>query len=129
MRTEYQEQAKVFKALCDPKRLSILEQLRSGEKCACVLQEPLDLTQSGLSYHMKILCDSGNCRQPSGGEMDTLPPEHFRQGVRGGAVEKVDNPGHRGKTHLSKVHKKRHLQGKGWRFLSHIISNIFDILL
>lgn len=55
----YQEQAKVFKALCDPKRLAILEQLRSGEKCACVLQEPLALTQSGLSYHMKILCDSG----------------------------------------------------------------------
>lgn len=58
MRTD-QETAKVFKALCDPKRLAILEQLRSGEKCACVLQEPMDLTQSGLSYHMKILCDSG----------------------------------------------------------------------
>lgn len=56
---KYQEDAKVFKALCDPKRLAIVEQLRSGEKCACVLQEPLDLTQSGLSYHMKILCDSG----------------------------------------------------------------------
>ena len=55
----YQENAKVFKALCDPKRLAILEQLRSGEKCACVLQEPMDLTQSGLSYHRKILCDSG----------------------------------------------------------------------
>ncbi|HIS59408.1 MAG TPA: helix-turn-helix transcriptional regulator [Candidatus Faecousia faecipullorum] len=55
----HQENAKVFKALCDPKRLAILEQLRSGEKCACVLQGPLDLTQSGLSYHMKILCDSG----------------------------------------------------------------------
>lgn len=55
----YQKTAKVFKALCDPKRLAILEQLRSGEKCACVLQEPMDLTQSGLSYHMKILCDSG----------------------------------------------------------------------
>lgn len=55
----YQKSAKVFKALCDPKRLAILEQLRSGEKCACVLQEPMDLTQSGLSYHMKILCDSG----------------------------------------------------------------------
>ena len=59
MGAEFQEQAKVFKALSDPKRLAILEQLRSGEKCACVLQEPLDLTQSGLSYHMKILCDSG----------------------------------------------------------------------
>lgn len=56
---EHQDNAKVFKALCDPKRLAILEQLRSGEKCACVLQEPMDLTQSGLSYHMKILCDSG----------------------------------------------------------------------
>ncbi len=55
----HQEDARVFKALCDPKRLAILEQLRSGEKCACVLQEPMDLTQSGLSYHMKILCDSG----------------------------------------------------------------------
>ena len=55
----HQDNAKVFKALCDPKRLAILEQLRSGEKCACVLQEPMDLTQSGLSYHMKILCDSG----------------------------------------------------------------------
>lgn len=59
MESPYQENAKVFKALCDPKRLAILEQLRSGEKCACVLQEPMDLTQSGLSYHMKILCDSG----------------------------------------------------------------------
>ena len=59
MESEYQEQAKVCKALCDPKRLAILEQLRGGEKCACVLQEPLNLTQSGLSYHMKILCDSG----------------------------------------------------------------------
>ena len=55
----YQESTKVFKALCDPKRLAILEQLRSGEKCACVLQGPMELTQSGLSYHKRILCDSG----------------------------------------------------------------------
>ena len=55
----YEEAVKVFKALADPKRLAILEQLRSGEKCACVLLEPLDLSQSGLSYHMKVLCESG----------------------------------------------------------------------
>lgn len=59
METVYQENAKVFKALCDPKRLAILELLRSGEKCACVLLEKLAVTQSGLSYHMKILCESG----------------------------------------------------------------------
>ena len=63
MGTAYQEQAKVFKALCDPKRLAILEQLRSGEKCACVLQEPLDLTQSGLSYHC-LLYTSHNIPPP-----------------------------------------------------------------
>ena len=59
MDRNFQENAKVFRALCDPKRLAILEQLRSGERCACVLQEPMELTQSGLSYHMKILCESG----------------------------------------------------------------------
>lgn len=56
---EMQKSAKVFKALCDPNRLAILELLRSGEKCACVLLEQLELKQSGLSYHMKILCESG----------------------------------------------------------------------
>lgn len=59
MDTELQKSAKVFKALCDPNRLAILELLRSGEQCACVLLEQLELTQSGLSYHMKILCESG----------------------------------------------------------------------
>lgn len=59
MDNEMQKNAKVFKALCDPNRLAILELLRGGEKCGCVLLEQLDLTQSGLSYHMKILCESG----------------------------------------------------------------------
>ena len=59
METTHQENARVFKALCDEKRLEILELLRGGEKCACVLLEKMDIGQSGLSYHMKILCDSG----------------------------------------------------------------------
>jgi len=59
MALSYQDQAKVFKALCDPKRIAILQLLRSGEKCACVLLDSLELPQSGLSYHMKILCESG----------------------------------------------------------------------
>lgn len=55
----YEEHAKVFKAFCDDKRLRILELLRSGEKCACVLIEQMDMGQSALSYHMKILVESG----------------------------------------------------------------------
>lgn len=59
MVTIYEEHAKVFKALCDDKRLRILELLRDGEKCACVLIEQLNMGQSALSYHMKILVESG----------------------------------------------------------------------
>jgi ArsR family transcriptional regulator len=55
----YEEHARVFKAFCDKKRLRILELLRGGEKCACVLIEQLDMGQSALSYHMKILVESG----------------------------------------------------------------------
>lgn len=58
MDTIHEQHARVFKALCDEKRLRIIELLRGGEKCACVLLEQLDLGQSGLSYHMKILVES-----------------------------------------------------------------------
>lgn len=58
MKEVHKDYAKVFKALADPKRLAIIERLRTGEKCACVLLEDLETTQSGLSYHMKILVES-----------------------------------------------------------------------
>ena len=59
METMYEEITTVFKALCDERRLRILESLKNGEECACVLSEQLDMAQSSLSYHMKILCESG----------------------------------------------------------------------
>lgn len=59
MKTDYVKDAKIFKALCDVKRLHILELLRSGEKCACVLIEEMNMGQSSISYHMKVLCESG----------------------------------------------------------------------
>ena len=59
MATMYEEREKVFKALCDERRQRILELLHTGEKCACVLTEEMGMPQSSLSYHMKILCDSG----------------------------------------------------------------------
>ena len=53
------EIAKVFKAFCDERRIEILQLLLSGEKCACKLLEELEISQSTLSHHMRILCDSG----------------------------------------------------------------------
>jgi len=51
--------AKVFKAFCDERRIEILTLLSDGEKCACELLEELDIGQSTLSHHMKVLSDSG----------------------------------------------------------------------
>ena len=59
MESIHEKNAKVFKAFCDEKRLAILELLRGGEKCACVLIDQMEIGQSSLSYHMKILCESG----------------------------------------------------------------------
>lgn len=59
MENRYENNAKVFKALCDPNRLMIIEMLQSGEKCACKILEDLNIVQSTLSHHMKILCESG----------------------------------------------------------------------
>ncbi len=57
--SEYEKTAKIFKAFCDANRLKILEQLSSGEKCACKLLENMDIGHPTLSHHMKILCDAG----------------------------------------------------------------------
>ena len=58
MRSDEKRTASVFKALSDENRIRILKLLQSGEKCACVLLDDLQITQPTLSHHMKILCDS-----------------------------------------------------------------------
>lgn len=58
MDKDFGNEAKIFKAFCDPNRLRILEILKSGEHCACKLLEILDVSQSTLSHHMKNLADA-----------------------------------------------------------------------
>ena len=50
---------RVFRAFSDERRLRVLELLTEGEKCGCVLLEELGISQPTLSYHMKILRQSG----------------------------------------------------------------------
>lgn len=48
-----------FKALADPTRLAIVNQLASsGECCVCNL-EPLGLSQPTISHHLRILREAG----------------------------------------------------------------------
>ncbi len=56
---EFDHYARIFKALGDPNRLSILHTLQKKEKCGHDLLESLGIGQPTLSHHMKILCDSG----------------------------------------------------------------------
>lgn len=59
MELDAKKAAVIFKAFCDENRIRILQLLQSGEKCACMLLEEMNITQPTLSHHMKILCDSG----------------------------------------------------------------------
>ncbi len=51
--------AEIFKALGDETRVAIIKLLQEEAKCACQIGEVLQLSKSKLSYHMKILCESG----------------------------------------------------------------------
>ncbi|RJE48048.1 transcriptional regulator [Dehalobacter sp. MCB1] len=59
MERNYQAYALAMRALSDETRLKIFDMLGNGELCACKILEAFNITQSTLSYHMKILCESG----------------------------------------------------------------------
>lgn len=59
MKNDYEQNAKIFKALGDPNRLKILDILSCGEKCVCDLLESFEFTQPTLSHHIKVLTECG----------------------------------------------------------------------
>ena len=57
--TDLDRATRLFHALSDPTRLSILRRLRFGERCVCDLTDALEAAQSRLSFHLKVLKDAG----------------------------------------------------------------------
>ena len=51
--------ARWFHALSDPTRLEIVRMLSHGERCVCELQDALGAQQSRLSFHLRVLKESG----------------------------------------------------------------------
>lgn len=45
----------MFSALSDPIRLQVLDELTTGQKCVCELQETIDIAPNLLSYHLRVL--------------------------------------------------------------------------
>jgi ArsR family transcriptional regulator len=59
MEKDYSSYAILMKALADETRVKIFDMLSQGELCACKILEEFKITQPTLSYHMKILTESG----------------------------------------------------------------------
>jgi ArsR family transcriptional regulator, arsenate/arsenite/antimonite-responsive transcriptional repressor len=78
LNNDFFHQAKVMKAFCDENRLKILARLRGGETCACNLLSRLEIGQPALSYHMKVLVESGVVESRESGKWT-----HYRLSERG----------------------------------------------
>lgn len=61
-------QSRIFKALGDKIRLSILNLLSSREMCVCELMAALDLTQPTASHHLGILENAGVIKERKDGK-------------------------------------------------------------
>jgi DNA-binding transcriptional ArsR family regulator len=69
-----------FEAMADPTRRRIMEALRKGERPVNDLVAAVEIHQSGVSRHLRILHDAGFVRmRPDGAQrFYSLRPEPFR---------------------------------------------------
>ena len=69
-----------FAALADPSRRQVIETLRSGEQPVNDIVAALDIHQSGVSRHLRILLETGFVRMRPEGQLRlySLRPEPFR---------------------------------------------------
>ncbi|MBI5105634.1 MAG: winged helix-turn-helix transcriptional regulator [Solirubrobacterales bacterium] len=72
-----------YAALAEPSRRRILDLLRDGERSVTDLVDRLDLSQPGVSKHLKVLREAG---------LVTVRPEGKRRwyGLRAAPLEEVD---------------------------------------
>jgi len=58
-KTELEEKSRIYHALSDPLRLTILYLIKDQPLCVCVINRFMRLAGSKLSYHLNILKESG----------------------------------------------------------------------
>jgi DNA-binding transcriptional ArsR family regulator len=71
----------IFQAIADPTRRRIVEVLRGGERPVNDVVWKLDIHQSGVSRHLRILLAAGFVRMRRDGQrrLYSLRPEPFRE--------------------------------------------------
>ncbi len=77
MRFTYPQYVAVFRALSDETRIKIVELLCQQEMCTCQMLKHFAITQPTLSYHIKILSESGliTSRREGAWTMYRIDPE------------------------------------------------------
>ena len=75
------EHPTVFQALADATRLRIVEAMRSGECAVGDIVERMDIRQSGVSRHLRILAEAGLVQMRPAGQkrLYSLRKEAFDQ--------------------------------------------------
>ena len=70
----------IFQTLADPTRLRLVEALRRGECAVGELVERVDIQQSGVSRHLRILHEAGLVQVRADGQrrLYSLRPEPFQ---------------------------------------------------
>jgi DNA-binding transcriptional ArsR family regulator len=70
-----------FEVLADRTRLRIVDELRGGERAVGELVEIVDIAQSGVSRHLRILGDAGFVQVRTDGQrrLYSLRPERFQE--------------------------------------------------
>jgi ArsR family transcriptional regulator, arsenate/arsenite/antimonite-responsive transcriptional repressor len=80
---EAEATAALFKALADPHRVRIINQLANSPEpvCACDFEAPLGLAQPTVSHHLRKLTDAGLLRREQRGKWAyySLDPEAIRR--------------------------------------------------
>jgi len=73
---DLKEDVKIFQAVADESRLKMLEALKGGELCVCVLVELSCLKPSTVSYHLSMLTDAGlvKSRREASFQIYTMTP-------------------------------------------------------
>lgn len=71
----------VFQTLADPTRRHIVELLRGGERAVNDIVDAMDIDQSGVSRHLRILNECGfvHVRPDGPRRVYSLRPEPFRE--------------------------------------------------
>ncbi len=81
VRMEREEAVAVFRALSDENRVKILELLSGGEFCTADLLKEVNVVQSTMSHHMKVLMESSlvSCRKDGKKSFYSIRGDRFKQ--------------------------------------------------